>query len=427
MNLHPPAPPCAPPARPAPGRAPSRVRVALLVAASLLPTPAASQLGELFKQILPPGVRASDAAPAAEPAAPAGPASPAAALPKGAKPGTASVVAGDAPPVGPKKDVRAELAPDVDCSRPQERFDVVGKLTEYGGTEATLRLQRLVESDYKLADMKPQDREMLQYLAATTVWVPAEVESRLGSIYQRLSSSDSEGANPLQQSSIATIEQRLGTLKAQVRDFPADITLSLNKKLPDGAFARFGGVIELSERFVDALPDTPEGSDFLLAHELSHIYKRHPVKDLQFKLLATEEGWEIGRKLLARALRGGAFDPIRDGLFAVTTVPQLIAFVRTLQLSFGRQQELEADACSVVWLKAIGRDPSRAFAAYRATLGAADGSGAAGAYGPSHPTTEERVARLEGKVRGKPGAKPAPGAGRPTARPARPAKQTAPR
>lgn len=346
--------------------------------------PAHAQLGGLLEKLIPPALRAS------EPARPAPPALPAA--------GTESqVIAGEAAAPRARKDIRAEMQPDVDCSRPQERFNVAEKLAEYGGAEASLRLQRLVESDYRYSDLKPEDREMLQYVARTTVWVPPEVESRLGAAFTGggawFRAGGSNALSELDKAALADIESRLNLLRGTVSDFPGSITLSVNKQLPDGAFARFGGVIELSERFLTGLTEAPAAADFLLAHELSHVYKRHAMKDLQFKLISSEEGWELGRKVLQRALRGLQVDPLRDGIFLMTTVPALVDFVRKLQLKFGRDQELEADACSKVWMGRAGIDAFRSFDAYRATLGATTEQ--PDRYAASHPSDAEREARFK--------------------------------
>lgn len=345
--------------------------------------PAHAQLGAMLDKLVPPELRASE---------PARPFVPLAGS-------TSSAMVDDAAPVGAKKDIQPEMRPDVSCNRPQERFNVAEKVAEFGGMQAALRLQRLIESDYKYSDLEPQDKEMLGYLARTTVWVPVEVEAKLGAIYDMGASAFRFGKQPtlsdLDRATLDAANARLNALKGVVQDFPADIKLNLDKTLPDGASARFGGVILLSERFAASMTESPAGSDFLLAHELSHIYKRHAIKDIQFKLISTEEGWGLARKVLQRAQRGMAVDPIADGVFMFTTVPALVQFVRSVQLKFGRDQELEADACAVVWLNGIGSDPVVAWDAYRATVGASSG-----AYIESHPPSEEREARFKVKAAG---------------------------
>jgi len=387
---------------------------AAIVTVCLAP-PAHAQLGDILNKIIPPALRTSEPTPGTATATGAG----GAAAPLAAS--TTTAVAGDAPPVGPRAGVEAELKPDTQCNRPQEKFNVAEKLADYGGQNAVLRLRRLVQTDFKYSDLTPQDKQMLEYIAKTTVWVPAEVESKLAAIFTGgFSIFGGPRLNELDKAAMALIEQRLNMLKATVTDFPAEIKLTLNKDLPDGAFAKFGGVILLSERFLGGMTEKPEAGDFVLAHELSHVYKRHAIKQLQFQLLSTSEGWEIARKVLDRAQRGAAVDPVGDATFAFTVVPQLVDFVRSMQLKFNRDQELEADACSVVWMNAAGMSPLAAWAAYRATV-MASGEPPAGSYEASHPTTRDREARFAVKAGGA-GAKPrAPAA--PVGRPAAPARK----
>jgi Zn-dependent protease with chaperone function len=298
-----------------------------------------------------------------------------------------------APPAKALKDIESEMAPDVNCTRPRDRFNVAEKLHEFGGAAAQLRLQRLLETDFRYSDLRPEDKQMLRYLAQTTVWLPAEAEAKLGAIHDAATGFFGLTAGPdlgdMARAALDEVQQRLDKLKGVVAEYPAEIRLTVDKKLSDGAFARFGGLVVLSERFLGGLVDAGDGADFLLAHEVSHVYKRHAIKDIQFKLISTSEGWDLARPLLKRAMRGMQIDPLADGVFLFTTMPKLINFVRSVQLRFGREQELEADACSAAWLTAIGRDPVEAWKLYHAALGAASSS-----YGAEHPSHEEREARF---------------------------------
>lgn len=338
--------------------------------------PAVAQIGDFFKRLIPPGLTAS---------APAGRDSD--------KTEAALAAAG---PVKAQRDIASEMAPDTQCNRPRERFDVAEKIGEFGGAAAALRLQRLISSDFQYSDLKPEDHQMLRYLAKTTVWLPAEAEARLGAIYEAGTSffGLAKSIDDLDRAAMDDIDRRLARLRAVVADYPGEIRLSLDKDLADGAFARFGGVIQLSSRFLNGLSDAGTGADFLLSHEVSHIYKRHAIKELQFKLISSSEGWELAKRILQRAQRGMEVDPIGDGVFLFTTVPRLIDFVRSVQISFGRDQELEADACSTVWLAAIKTDPYSAWDNYHAKLGVNT------RYSIEHPSTEEREARFRRKAAG---------------------------
>lgn len=369
----------------------SWIRLAVAAGALTAAAGANAQLLDFLKNLAPPSAgTASQPAASGQPGAAKSPAMQSAAL------------AEEAPPVGASKAALAELRPDVNCDRPREKFNLGEKLLAYGGTAASLRLERLVSTDFEYSSLTPQDKELLQYLAQTTVWVPPEIESKLGSIFTTTSSWFGGGPklSELDELALKAAEERLNKLKTATSDFPAEIKLSVDTTLPDGAFAKFGGVIQISQSFLTSGLSNEAAADFVLAHELSHIYKRHAVKDMQYKLISSSEGWELGRKVLQRAQRGMAVDPIADGIFVFTTVPKLIEFVRSIQLKFGRNQELEADACSSGWLKTVGADPLAAWTAYRTTLG--NNTTNENSYASTHPGTPERDARFRKKVAGKP-------------------------
>jgi Zn-dependent protease with chaperone function len=313
-----------------------------------------------------------------------------------------AALTGAATPGGPQgkkaADIETELAPDRQCNRPQEKFNISEKLMEFGGAEASLRLQRLVESDYKYDDIQPEDRKLLRYLAQTTVWVPVWLESKLGAAFDLIGGRPGE-LTPIEEQTFAEVRQRAGKFHALTTDFPGEINLSLNPELADGAFAKFGGRVQISRNMLQLMDDKRLGADFVLAHEMAHVYKRHEIKRLQYQLISSRDGWELGKKVLQRAQRGPSFEPLRDGLFMLSTVPALITFVQTMQLRFSSEQELEADACAARWLKASAQDPSTAWLEFRDAF--AQGSGEQ-TYGQTHPPTSEREANFIRKVEGKP-------------------------
>lgn len=374
---------------------PRRLPLLALAAALLgLGHEAHAQFGNLLDKIVPPSMRAS--APQAVPTAPVAP-TPSSSSIEG---GRSGALADGSAPVGPLAGIRPDLPPDRQCMRPQEKFNVLEKAVEYGGAEASLRLERLIATDMRHSDLDPKDRDMLQYIAQTTVWVPVEVESALGSAFELVSSARSdENLGEAEEITRQSVQQRLDGLRAAVPDFPSSVKLVVDPRLADGASAKFGGVILLSKRFMETMAAKPSGGDLVLAHELSHVYKRHAIKLMQFRMISTDEGWELGKKLLSRAMKGGRTNVIQDGLFMMTTTPKIVEFVRTMQLAFNSNQELEADACSVVWLRAINVDPSPAWDEFESAFATQDSKPSL--YGSTHPPTSERRANYKAKVSGK--------------------------
>lgn len=364
------------------------LRLAPLLIATAFAAPAQAQLLDLLKSLAP--TAAGTPAKAAEAAA-------------SAPTNTLSTLnSKSAAGAEAKAKAVTDLGPDRQCNRPQEKFNIAEKLIEYGGTEATMRLERLISSDFKYDDLTPADRELLRYLAQNTVWVPAELESKLGGVFD-LAPSSGEPLTPLDEGVFGDVEAQLGRFRALTTDFPAEIRLRYNPELPDGAFAKFGGIIQISKTMLHTMSQRPVGADLLLAHELAHVYKRHAVKRMQFELLSSRDGWELAKKLLQRAQRGASFDPLRDGWFAITVVPQLISFVRSLQLKFSSEQELEADACAANWLKAAGLNPTQAWIEFRDGIAASASSADEQGYGRTHPPTAEREANFIVKVQAKSG------------------------
>lgn len=343
----------------------------LLALSTFVAPPARAQLSDFLKRL--PNLPATGAGPAKE------------------APASREAVS-DAPPVAPPKNYTSEMAPDINCSRPRDQFNVSEKLTEYGGTAATLRFQRLITSDFQYSDLKPEDKQMLRYVAQTTVWVPPELEAKFAAAYDKSGGffgRRDDALTEIQTMRLEDIQQRMTKIRETVAEYPADITLRVDKKLPDGAFARFGGLILISDRFLSGLGDAGSGADFLLAHEVSHVYKRHAMKQVQFQLISSSEGWGLAKTLLQGTLStGGTIGNIGDKISALTTIPRLVELVRSVQLRFGREQELEADACSTVWLKAAGTNPNEAWTRYQSVLGANS------TYADGHPATDERAARF---------------------------------
>lgn len=289
--------------------------------------------------------------------------------------------------------IEAELRPDPQCNRPQERFNITEKLMEYGGAEAGLRLQRLIDSDMKYDDISAADRQMLRYLAQTTVWLPVEVENKLGALFD-LGGGRAKELDPVATLSLGTAQTLAQDVRRQSQDFPGDILLGHSPTLADGAEAKFGGRIQISSAMLQLMEQHPQGAEFVLAHEMAHVYKRHSVKLLQYQLLSSHEGWTVGRKLLQRAQRGTNTNLFQDGLFALTTVPALIKIVKDMQLSYNQDQELEADTCAVRWLSALGRQPWLAWQQYRQHFAQSDPTMVAGSTHPGVQAREDNLSRL---------------------------------
>jgi predicted Zn-dependent protease len=159
----------------------------------------------------------------------------------------------------------------------------------------------------------------------------------------------------------------------------------------------------------------------VLAHELSHLYKRHTIKEMQYRLVTSDAGFGLAKKLLSRYNPDAASGPVamaQDALLYVNAAKELLDWVSEHQVQFGIDQELEADACSVVWMNRSNLDPKTllpALAELEAVKTESDGS-----YARTHPTSKQRQDNLLVATGQK--VAPAPTAVRPAAKPARTSK-----
>lgn len=344
--------------------------------------PGAAQMKSLLSNILGGGAAAPASAPAPSTAA------------AGSGKGLAALT--------PNPEALNELKVDRLCLKVEERFDVWEKATEYAGVEGQLRLKALVSSDFEHADLTPSDRAMLRYLAYTTIWIPASMETAIGAAWSALSSGGDDNKTEVtgrsQRKALQRLDERLGTLRSGIDGFPGSVSLVLDPGLRDGAFARVGGIVVVSPRFLSLMDEKDAVRDVVLAHELSHLYKRHTIKELQYKLVSSAPGWKIARKLLARldpkSTGGVAF--LRDSLGYGVLVTDLVAFVRSAHLDYSREQELEADGCALQWLERIDVSPREAWQAFAGILAY---SGKTETNEPTyenlHPSPAERDANIQ--------------------------------
>jgi hypothetical protein len=303
-----------------------------------------------------------------------------------------------------------DLQVDRLCLKVEERFDVWEKAAEYGGVHAQRRLNALLASNFEHSDLTQTDKDMLRYLAYTTVWVPASVESGIGTAWATLSSAGSDGkAEPSgrsQRKALQRLNERLTAMRSGIDGFPGGAKLVLDNDLRDGAFARVGGIVVVSPRFLSLMDEKDAVRDVVLAHELSHLYKRHTIKELQYKLVSSSSGWNIAKKALARvspSSAGGAA-VLRDGLGYGILVADLVSFMRSTQLDYSREQELEADACAMQWLGRMDISPREAWQAFAGILSYSSASqGNESSYESLHPSPAERDANINAAMSLQPG------------------------
>jgi len=311
--------------------------------------------------------------------------------------------AGQALLIQPNAAALNELAVDRECRKVEERFDVFAKAVDYGGTSAQLRLNQLVATNFEHSQLTAEDRLLLRYLAYTTIWVPIEVETTVGRLYAQISGasgSDLVGGsgNRSERKAMERLSQRLQELRELTPGFPGNVNLVLDPDLRDGAFARVGGIVVVSPRYLAQMDENDNVRDVVLAHELSHLYKRHTIKELQHQLITTAPGFSLAKKLLRRSDPQAGPSLIPNFIAYAQLGTELFSAIRATQLNYSREQELEADGCAIRWLEAMKIEPAKAWQVFGALLNDASADPTS-SYSSLHPSPEERSANIANALR----------------------------
>ena len=304
----------------------------------------------------------------------------------------------DAPPAGKT----ASVTPDLYCAVPQEEFDYAEVLRKRFGTEAVLRLEQLMRSDFTRAELTPQQKKMLDVLALETLWIPAGLESLLGDLLFRLEkdglkSVPQEGARAKYWTTSAELFTPLLNVAPKT---PFDTRLAILNEGKPNALA--GGRIFVDQETVRVTVESATAAErsklaFIYAHELAHVFKRHKAKRIQQLLIETDEGLKIVRELVTGLDPSGEMAPMAwiSGVFdKMASGKRMVELLRTEHAQFSRAQEHEADACATRLMIAAGLgDPVIGFNTYLANRPKAGDSAPASALSPyeQHPPDDARV------------------------------------
>lgn len=294
------------------------------------------------------------------------------------------------------------VTPDLYCTVQQEEFDYGEVLRKRFGTEAVLRLEQLMRSDFTRAELTPQQKKMLDVLALETLWIPAGLESLLGDLLFRqekegLKSVPLEGARAKYWTTSAELFTPLLNVAPKM---PFDTRLAILTQGRPNALA--GGRIFVDQETVRMTVESDTAAQrsklaFIYAHELAHVFKRHKAKRIQQLLIETDQGLKIVRELVTGLDRSGEMAPmawIRQVFDKMTTGKRMIKLLRTEHAQFSREQEHEADACATGLMIAAGLgDPVVGFNTYLANHPKGSHSAADSAMTPyeQHPPNDARV------------------------------------
>ena len=149
------------------------------------------------------------------------------------------------------------------------------------------------------------------------------------------------------------------------------------------AFALPGGFIFVTRALVDICEADDDELAFVIAHEMSHVIRRHAIERL------------LGQTAVSAAAR------------ALPTRGVLVSLIQRvgvdwLERAYSQDQEFEADELGGRLARAAGFDAGGAVRALRRFEGRLDSSGDSGlgVYLSTHPPIDERVARLRERLGG---------------------------
>lgn len=104
------------------------------------------------------------------------------------------------------------------------------------------------------------------------------------------------------------------------------------------AFSHAGGFVYFTTGLIDVLKNEDELA-FVIAHEMSHVDKRHCIRPAQLAMAASKYGEETGKLALE--------------------------LIRSLTISFNQYDEYEADWTAAEWVKKAGYDPIKGMEVFR--------------------------------------------------------------
>jgi Peptidase family M48 len=277
---------------------------------------------------------------------------------------------------------------DVLCERLFDSADTTSMATELlsiVGPSIVLGKVPALAAQSKVDQKKQFDS--LRTLARQKVWLPVAAERKVGEWLDRKYRKDSlviEAAT-LPRNQRTRFEMTQEVLDGIVLTLPADnpYTFSLNVAEANESNASIspGGFVYVTTGMLQDKTLDRDDIALRLSHEVSHLTRRHALKELQIKLV---DALEIAKD--TKPLLDFAQQPAR-------AMETLLGTMKSTELMFQRfdqVQELEADACGAYLLvrqKDVNAEASIArFATARAGTATGKGKG----WDSSHPAPEER-------------------------------------
>jgi len=178
----------------------------------------------------------------------------------------------------------------------------------------------------------------------------------------------------------AKADEILNRVLSQVKEeHPYEFRVFLVNNDDINAEALPGGYLYLNTGVLDS-----EYAELVVAHEISHVLKRHQTRETQAMLIDSVETYEDLKALL------------KNGKPSAAQIAKRGALLHGLFLNYSRQQELQADACSIRLVQKIpGMNIDKKIEPYVASLSADVLPDKKRERKSAHPTYPERSKRMK--------------------------------
>jgi predicted Zn-dependent protease len=159
------------------------------------------------------------------------------------------------------------------------------------------------------------------------------------------------------------------------------------------AFALPGGKVYISRGLAEKLSNEAQLAG-VLGHEVGHVMARHGNQRISKQTL-----FNAGLALGAIAV-GTADDESAFAQYGQYAIPALSVGGNVVLLSYGRDEELEADTLGIQYMVANGYNPAGQRQVMEVLRDAAGGGGAPPEWLSTHPASDTRINRIDDMLKG---------------------------